>query len=178
MMSFNIILEYRELVTQKDIYGGNAGSIGRWIGAAPGGVLGYGIGQMIGRDPDDKVAAMIGTGIGAALGGQIGKYVGRRIAPDPESPADFKNPLHRTGYLAMPTTSPHGVVGDMILPSPLLTSLGVHTYNAISDNGAKRLGYDKLGRVAEIAVGPFIGLVSPGKIKKITKGQKSNYDDF
>lgn len=168
-MTFGLILEYREQVTQRDVYGGNAGSIGRWIGAAPGGVLGYGIGQMLGRDPDDKLGAIIGTGVGAALGGQIGKYVGRSMAPNPDSAADFKNPLHRTGYLAMPTTSPHGIVGDIILPNPLLTSLGVHTYNAISDNGAKRLGYNKIGRVAEIAAGPLIGLIPPEQIKKLTK---------
>ena len=89
MMTFGLILEYRESVTQRDVYGGNAGSIGRWIGAAPGGILGYGIGQMLGRPHDDKVAAIIGTGLGAAFGGQIGKYVGRHMAPDPESPADF-----------------------------------------------------------------------------------------
>lgn len=172
MMTFGLILEYREQATQRDVYGGNGGSIGRWIGAAPGGVIGYGIGQMLGRDPDDKIAAIIGTGMGAALGGQIGKYIGRRMAPDPESPADFKDPLHRTGYLAMPTTSPHGMVGDMILPSPLLTSLGVHTYNAISDNGAKRLGYDKFGRVAEVVAGPFIGLVPPEIVKKTIKRLK------
>ena len=167
MMTFSLILEYREIVTQKDVYGGNFGSIGRWIGAVPGAVLGYGIGKEFGHA---WYGPILGTGIGTALGGQIGKHIGKHLAPDPDSPADFNNPLHRTGYLAMPTTSSHGFVSDVIMPNPLITSVGSHIYNAVSDNGVKRLGYDdSVSRTAEIAAGPFLGLVPPKTVKKIIK---------
>ena len=167
MMSFSLILEYREIVTQKDIYGGNLGSVGRWIGAVPGAVIGYGIGHEFDHG---TYGSILGTGIGAALGGQVGKQIGRYIAPNPDSAADFNNPLHRTGYLAMPTTSGYGIVSDIVMPNPLITSVGSHIYNSVSDNGIKKLGYkDPVSKVAEIGAGPFIGLVPPNQIKKIVK---------
>ena len=165
MMSFCLILEHREVVTQKDIYGGNLGSVGRWIGAVPGAVIGYNIGHEFDRG---TYGSILGTGIGAALGGQVGKQIGRYISPNPNSPADFKNPLHRTGYLAMPITSSYGFISDVVMPNPLITSVGSHIYNSVSDNGIKKLGYkDSFSKVAEIGVGPFLGLVSPKTVKKI-----------
>lgn len=170
MLSISLIFEYREIVTQKDVYGGNLGSIGRWIGAVPGAVLGYGIGKEFGFP---TYGPILGSGIGAALGGQIGKHIGRYIAPNPDSPANFNNPLHRTGYLAMPTTSSHGFASDVIMPNPIITSVGSHIYNAISDNGVKRLGYDDTAsKTAELAAGPFLGLVPPETVKKMIKRLK------
>ncbi len=167
MLSFSLIFEYRDAVTQGDVYGGNAGSIGRWVGAIPGAVLGFGIGNELGYG---TYGSILGTGIGSALGGQIGKQIGKQLSPNPDAAADFKNPLHRTGYLAMPITSAHGFFSDIIMPNPLITSVGSHIYNAVSDNGVKKLGYnDPISRSAEVVAGPFLGLIPPKIIKKITK---------
>ena len=70
-MTFSLIFENRDVVTQKDIYGGNFGTVGRWIGVVPGTMLGYAIGNQFDHG---GYGAALGSGIGAAIGGQIGKY--------------------------------------------------------------------------------------------------------
>lgn len=157
MMTFCLFLE-NEIITRRDVYGGNSGSIGRLIGIVPGGVIGYGLGGDIG--------AKAGISIGSAIGGQVGKYLGQAIASNPDALADFSKPLHRTGYLAMPLTGAYGFASDMMLP-PMVTSVGTSLYNALSNDGTKKLGYDNLGRVAGAVAGPVIGLVPPDKIKQL-----------
>ncbi len=71
----------------------------------------------------------------------------------------------------MVSTGPRGFMVDMVSHNPLVTSIGSNLYNAVSDDGVKKLGYnDNAVRMAEVGAGPFLGLVSPKKLKKIIKG--------
>ena len=164
-MTFSLIFENRDVVTQKDIYGGNFGTVGRWIGVVPGTMLGYAIGNQFDHG---GYGAALGSGIGAAIGGQIGKYTGRFVAPNPDAPISYNKPLHRTGYLGMVSTSPHGFMVDVVSHNPLVTSIGSNLYNAVSDDGVKKLGYDNNAvRMAEVGAGPFLGLIPPKKLTKM-----------
>ncbi len=151
------ILMYEDVVTRGDIAGGIGGQTGRFVGAGLGGALGGAIaGAALGGPLGIPAGVLLGTRIGVPLGGQIGKLIGRNVVDNSSAPADFSKASHRIGYLAKANTDPGAAVGDFIIPG--LGTVYGGLKNAISDDGAKRLGYDTIGRTAQ-GVGGFIPVV-------------------
>ena len=163
MMSFNLL--YEDVVLRKDVGQGLGGYLGRitgGVGGALGGLslgaaLGGGLGSMGG-----PIGAAIGLRGGAILGGQLGKLIGRNVISDPERAADFSKASHRIGHLAKPMTGGWGVVGDIVHPG-LTTQIG-SLYQGVSDEGARKLGYQTGGRLGTALFGPLAGIVSPDKV--------------
>ena len=172
MLTFSILCE--DVVLRKDIGGGIGGQTGRYLGltggALGGGFLGLGALGPLGV----PLGVLAGMGVGASAGGQIGKVIGRNVISDPEGSADFSKPSHRVGYLAKPNTDAAGAAIDLFT-----FGTGAPVYggirNAIADDGAKRLGYDNIGRAAQGVSGfipyvndfaPLMGVFTPNKITK------------
>ena len=190
MLSVSILFE--DIVRRRDIAGGIGGNFGRYegmlMGAGAGALLGA---KASGLSPEEAdaidydtnanapagplVGMYLGAGLGAALGGQAGRAIGRNIISNPDAPADFSKTSHRIGHLANPNTKWYGALSDIILPgsAPYVGAIR----NAVSDEGAKRLGYGGAGRVAQILtvptgfgdVAPLFGVVPPDKIAKNKK---------
>lgn len=125
---------YEEVVTRGQVGGGLGGFIGRPLGAIPGLIGGLAVGGPIG--------GAIGLGLGSAAGGQLGKLVGKNVISDPDKAADFSKVSHRIGHLARPMTSGYGAASDALI-APGLTNIGSSIYNAASDEGAAKLGYQE-----------------------------------
>ncbi len=145
------ILMYEDVVTRGDIGRGMGGFLGRAAGGLAGAALGI---------PGGPLGILSGMGVGAALGGQTGRFIGGKTISDPDKAADFTKASHRVGYLANPVTT-WGAATDLVNPN--LTG-AVNIYNAVSDNGARRLGYQTGGRVGTLFFGPLSGIVAPYKI--------------
>ena len=149
-------------VTRGEVGGGLGGYIARPLGFLGGA---WGGAALFDDDPvKASIAGAIGSGIGSSVAGQLGKFIGRKVIADPDKPADFQNAAHRIGYLARPRTSTYGAVGD--LASPWLTNIGSNIYNAASENGAARLGYQGAGKIGNLIFGPLTGIVGPDKVAK------------
>ena len=142
---------YEDAVTRADVGRGLGGFIGRAAGATLGAAAGI---------PGGPLGILSGIGVGAALGGQAGRFIGGKTISDPEKSADFSKASHRVGYLANPVTT-WGAATDVV--NPALTG-AVNIYNAVSDNGARRLGYQTGGRVGTLLFGPLAGMVSPDNV--------------
>ena len=177
---------FEDIVRRRDIAGGIGGNFGRYegmlMGAGVGGLLGAKISGLPPEEADainydDENAPVgpaagmyIGAGLGAALGGQAGRAIGRNVVSNPDAPADFSKPSHRIGYLANPNTKWYGALSDIIVPGS--ASLVGAIRNAISDEGAKRIGYGAVGRTAQLLGGdiaPLLGVIPPNKIVKNNK---------
>ena len=176
------------IVTKKDVYGNLGSYYGGYGGALAGGTGGA---ILTGGNP-------FGVIWGALLGGGIGSNLGKSTAlaglEKPNSAVDFNNAAERIGYLAKPYNNPSqkaalgnlaGVatyfgsrLTDHALPFPALVfglgGLGSKLHNAISDDGAKKIGYGIPGRAAAFAFGPSAGLISPWEVpdKKTSKKKK------
>ncbi len=158
------ILMYEDVILRKDIGAGIGGQTGRYIGGIGAGTLGLLLGGPLG--------AAAGIGLGTSLGGQLGRIIGKGSIDNPDAPADLTKASHRIGYLAKANTEPVGAVGDLLLPGAGGSIYG-GLKNAISDNGAKKLGYDGVGRAAYGIGGfvpwvqdvtPLMGAFKPSKI--------------
>ena len=182
MLSFNLL--YEEAVLRKDIAGGIGGNFGRYGGALAGGLLGAAIGVNSLPDNFDPEHANIedvmpvlggmyvGTGLGTALGGQLGRHLGRAVISDPDKPADFTKTSHRIGHLADPHTRWYGAVSDIVLPGSASAVGAIR--NAVSGEGAEKLGYGSGAKTAQLLSVPFglhdfaplVGVASPEKVVK------------
>ena len=160
---------FEDIVRRKDIGAGIGGNFGRFEGMLMGGLAGtvlgakasgLGLKDVENMDFSDVentpvgplVGAYLGTGLGTALGGQIGRAIGKNVISNPEGAADFSKPSHRVGYLANPNTKWYGALSDMVVPGAGSTVGAIR--NAISNDGAKRVGYETPGRFAQILSGP------------------------
>ncbi len=161
MLTFSILCE--DVVLRKDVGGGLGGFIGRGIGGVGGGLAGLALGTTLGG-LGGPIGAGIGLRTGAILGGQLGKVIGRNSISDPEGAADFSKKSHRIGHLAKPMTGGWGVVGDIVHPG--LTTQISSIYQGVSDDGARKLGYQTGGRLGTALVGPLAGLFSPDNVAK------------
>ncbi len=183
MLSFSLI--YEDAVLRKDVGGGIGGNFGRYGGALVGGLLGTAIGlgnsnisDLDNFDPDTadpkdiaKIVggAYLGTGLGTALGGQIGRSIGQASISNPDKPADFTKISHRIGHLANPNTKWYGAISDIVLPGSGGAIGAIR--NATSDDGAKKVGYGNVGRMAQILsvptgffdYAPLMGITDPEK---------------
>ena len=164
---------YEEAVTRGDIGAGIGGQTGRYVGALGGGLLGGIAGGIAGGPIGIAPGVIAGMHLGTPLGGQLGRAMGGKIIDNPDAPADFSKASHRIGYLARANTEPVAAIGDFLIPG--VGSVYGGLKNAISDEGAKRLGYDTIGRVAQGVSGfvpfaqdaaPLMGAISPSKIQK------------
>lgn len=164
---------FEDVVLRKNIGQGLGGMAGRFLGAFGGGFAGGLLGGPVGIG--------VGMGLGTSIGGQAGRLVGGNVISDPNRPADFSNATDRVGYLANAYSKPLAAIADAVTgPSPIptianATEIGAGLYNAVSDNGAKRLGYQMPGRIglgiASVVpyvrdFAPLAGIVPPDKVAK------------
>ncbi len=189
MLSICVLFE--DVVRRRDIAGGIGGNLGRYEGMLMGGLVGSVIGAKASGastsdmdfDSEDmplgqSAGMYFGAGLGSALGGQIGRAIGRGVISNPDAPADFSKPSHRVGYLADPNTKWYGALADIVHPGSASVVGGLR--NAISSNGAKRLGYGAPGRIAQALTvlspiddaAPLLGIIPPEKVAKNKKKNK------
>ena len=169
------VLNYltEEVVTRRDVGGGFGGYLGRSLGslggAALGGALGYFSGQEEDGTPsnDQQARMLLGAGLGGTIGriggGQLGRYIGKRVISDPDAAADFSKASHRIGHLANPVTTGYGVASDVLF-GPRGARVATNFYNALSKDGAAKLGYKTPGKIGTFLFGPLSGLFRPGQI--------------
>ena len=112
-------------------------------------------------DPSDgrMYGSVFGAGIGAALGGRFGRKLGSDAISGPDKPADFKNSIHRIGYLSKPYSG---------LPATAVVMQSVvgRELTAVSDDGAKRIGYGPYGASRISSCRAYSWCISPEKIAK------------
>ena len=145
---------YEEAVTRGDIGRGMGGLLGRIGGGIVGGLTGI---------PGGPFGILGGAAVGRAIGGQLGRYAGGAMISDPEKAADFEKASHRVAYLANPASTIYGAAGDALGGGLGLANLGAGVYNATSDNGARRLGYQTGGRIGSFFT-PLAGLFRPDNV--------------
>lgn len=117
-------------------------------------------------NPDISIpGAMLGVGTSSAIGGKLGRYIGGKMVNNPDELADINKISTRYGHLVNPATSNLGAMSDIAF-TPKVTNIGVGAYDALSDEGAAKLGYGPIGRLGSYISPGITSLFKPSSLKK------------